>query len=1597
MAAGYKNRISIISVVLSMIIILQHSEVNGFTLEGSQTSYAQFRKWFVGVNGSLSLDFKTSEPNGLLLYTDDGGSFDFFEVKLVDGSVRLRYNVGGGATVLTLGRNLNDNMWHRVDIHRKYNETRLVIDGEFQNKVVRGEDQSFGNFSTNGYVYIGGLPTWFNSKLTFLALPSVVFEPRFRGEIRNVAYRSEEAGTATRQYMIEFKGVRSTESDQCDKQDPCQNGGTCISTDNGAICDCKNIDYEGAFCQNSKAPSEATFRGSEYLSYQLTKSGGEAIVSSTETISLYFKTRNSDGLLFYTGDGEDFLNLAVKDGGVIVTMSLGPGTQEKTVKPSRVRFDDNQWHKITVHRKIQELSINVDGVYMQRGSAAGSFSLLASSVMYVGGSDQTSSLPGSRVRGNFKGCLRKVQFTADSLSLNVLELARAGNNLIEKHGTINFQCQEVEAADPITFTTRESFLVLPSWEATRSGSLSFKMRTNEGNGLLMYNAGASKSVSDFFAFELMNGHVYLLMNLGSGVKKVKATSRRVDDGHWHTVSLRRHNKSGRVTVDELATDFNTPGNSNQLDLKGELYLGGIGTSIDAIPIPSELWSGYLGYGYVGCIRDLVVNGEALDIAEYAKKQDSGSIRPACHSLPPQCDSQPCTNNGKCKEGWNRFMCDCTATEFTGPVCAKYATTLSFDGSQHMKIELPKDSKTQAEDITLRLKSNRPNGILLTTYTDKSADRLQLSMDTGRITLSINVGDGYKMLVSGQGLNDNQWHTIHVARRGQNVLLKVDNEPQQHGKFFFKIYVSSVLRPASWEYIHTQTHFSDEIAGIHLTLNWQTVFVGSASQIRSNLGHHQPLPNFIGLMQQLIFNGRHYFELARNGQISNFEVTAKFGKKEQTVHHPVTFKTKLSYVGLPQLKAYSSMNLYFQFKTLEANGLIMYHAGKGQDFLAIELVNGHLHYIFNIGDGSRRVRSNTRNNVNDNHWHAVTIGRPSLRQHSLMVDDMIATVTSTGSNIHLDLDGVLYLGGVPEDMFSTHNLPRAIKSTYGFEGCMGSLDLNGDTPDPILDAVVPNEDVISGCAGPSTKCTNSACSNKGVCIQFWNKYSCDCDMTSYTGPRCADESIAYQFGRAGGLITYTYPSNNRPDSKTDLLALGIMTYSENSIIARIDSSSSNDYLEMEIVEGNIFVVYNMGTDDHPIHDLNIKINDGRYHVIRFTRSGPNSTLKIDEHPVKIKNPKGQPLNVFNSQSKIQIGGKKNSIKGTVDRPYHGIIAGFVFNNQRILDKASEDDSANKLSGDVQLLISIPFDSPQAYRSSNYQMMKQNPALNSGIDDDLVFSGGGSACADDEDNCLFINSGSGDDLITPVYIPAPKSKTTTSRPYIKPMSGNKPCSEDDEDCIDSGASGFEEIAVPPRKSTPRPLSEIRHTPKKSNYVPPLPPSTVTSIIIQPTKPYDIPAPDNEYFPSESSENSNVGIIEPTDIFTNYGPKEDIIKPFRPPIDHGVNRDFNERESRGKKRKPKSRSAETLTLIVGIVASVMIAVVIIAFLVYRFRNRPEGTYKVDEGKNYRFGVDPAPLPNSASGYINDYQAQFNGAVRTAEKAGKLPKKKDIKEWYV
>lgn len=58
----------------------------------------------------------------------------------------------------------------------------------------------------------------------------------------------------------------------------------------------------------------------------------------------------------FPGEGNDYLNVAIKDGCLSLTMGLANGKQEMQIKPNKVRFDDNQWHKVSIHRRIQEVS-----------------------------------------------------------------------------------------------------------------------------------------------------------------------------------------------------------------------------------------------------------------------------------------------------------------------------------------------------------------------------------------------------------------------------------------------------------------------------------------------------------------------------------------------------------------------------------------------------------------------------------------------------------------------------------------------------------------------------------------------------------------------------------------------------------------------------------------------------------------------------------------------------------------------------------------------------------------------------------------------------------------------------------------------------------------------------------------------------------------------------------------------------------------------------------------------------------------------------------------------------------------------------------------
>ncbi|XP_078191674.1 neurexin 3 isoform X28 [Callithrix jacchus] len=1190
---------------------------------------------------------------------------------------------------------------------------------------------------------------------------------------------------------------------------------------------------------------------------------------------------------------------------------------------------------------------------------------------YVGGSPSTADLPGSPVSNNFMGCLKEVVYKNNDIRLELSRLARIGDTKMKIYGEVVFKCENVATLDPINFETPEAYISLPKWNTKRMGSISFDFRTTEPNGLILFTHGKPQERKDarsqkntkvdFFAVELLDGNLYLLLDMGSGTIKVKATQKKANDGEWYHVDIQRDGRSGTISVNSRRTPFTASGESEILDLEGDMYLGGLPENRAGLILPTELWTAMLNYGYVGCIRDLFIDGRSKNIRQLAEMQNAAGVKSSCSRMSAkQCDSYPCKNNAVCKDGWNRFICDCTGTGYWGRTCEREASILSYDGSMYMKIIMPMVMHTEAEDVSFRFMSQRAYGLLVATTSRDSADTLRLELDGGRVKLMVNLdcirincnsSKGPETLYAGQKLNDNEWHTVRVVRRGKSLKLTVDDD----------------VAEGTMVGDHTRLEFHNIETGIMTEKRYISVVPSS----------------FIGHLQSLMFNGLLYIDLCKNGDIDYCELKARFGLRN-IIADPVTFKTKSSYLSLATLQAYTSMHLFFQFKTTSPDGFILFNSGDGNDFIAVELVKGYIHYVFDLGNGPNVIKGNSDRPLNDNQWHNVVITRDNSNTHSLKVDTRVVTQVINGAK-NLDLKGDLYMAGLAQGMYS--NLPKLVASRDGFQGCLASVDLNGRLPDLINDALHRSGQIERGCEGPSTTCQEDSCANQGVCMQQWEGFTCDCSMTSYSGNQCNDPGATYIFGKSGGLILYTWPANDRPSTRSDRLAVGFSTTVKDGILVRIDSAPGlGDFLQLHIEQGKIGVVFNIGTVDISIKEERTPVNDGKYHVVRFTRNGGNATLQVDNWPVNEHYPtgntdnerfqmvkqkipfkynrpveewlqeKGRQLTIFNTQAQIAIGGKD---KG---RLFQGQLSGLYYDGLKVLNMAAENNPNIKINGSVRLVgevpsilgttqtTSMPPEMSTTVMETTTTMATTTTRKNRSTasiqptSDDLVSS---AECSSDDEDFVECEPSTDKSLSTSIFeggykAHAPKWESKDFRP-------NK-------------------VSETSRTTTTSLSPElIRFTASSSSgMVPKLPAGKMNNRDLKP-QPDLVLLPLPTAYELDSTKLKSPLITSP--MFRNV--------PTANPTEPGIRRVPGASEVI-------RESSSTTGMVVGIVAAAALCILILLYAMYKYRNRDEGSYQVDETRNY--------ISNSA---------QSNGTLmkekQQSSKSGHKKQKNKDREYYV
>ncbi|XP_025023635.1 neurexin-3-beta isoform X3 [Python bivittatus] len=553
---------------------------------------------------------------------------------------------------------------------------------------------------------------------------------------------------------------------------------------------------------------------------------------------------------------------------------------------------------------------------------------------------------------------------------------------------------------------------------------------------------------------------------------------------------------------------------------------------------------------------------------------------------------------------------------------------------------------------------------------------------------------------------------------------------------------------------------------------------------------------------------------------------------------------------------------------------------------------------------------------------------------------------------------------------------------------------------------------------------------------------------------------YIFGKSGGLILYTWPANDRPSTRTDRLAVGFSTTVKDGILVRIDSAPGlTDFLQLHIEQGKIGVVFNIGTVDISIKEESTPVNDGKYHVVRFTRNGGNATLQVDGWPVNEHYPSGRQLTIFNTQAQIAIGGKDRG------RLFQGQLSGLYYNGLKVLNMAAENNPNIKINGSVRLVGEVPsilgtapttsmppemsttvMETTTTMATTTTRKNRSTPTIQT--TDDLVSS---AECSNDDEDFIECEQSvgkPGGELVIPLLVEDPLDTLpittrapfitlpTTFRPLLTIIETTKdslsmtseaglPCLSDQgsDGCDDDGLviSGYGsgetfDSNLPPTDDedfyttfslvTDKSLSTSifeggykAHAPKweakdfRPNKVSETGRTTITAL--SPELIRSTASSSTGMVPKLPAGNMNNRDLKPQpDIVLLPLPTAyelDSTKLKSPLITSPMFRNVptaNPTEP-GIRRVPGAsevvrESSSTTGMVVGIVAAAALCILILLYAMYKYRNRDEGSYQVDETRNY--------ISNSA---------QSNGTLmkekQQSSKSGHKKQKNKDKEYYV
>ncbi|XP_069819144.1 chondroitin sulfate proteoglycan 4-like [Dendropsophus ebraccatus] len=349
---------------------------------------------------------------------------------------------------------------------------------------------------------------------------------------------------------------------------------------------------------------------------------------------------------------------------------------------------------------------------------------------------------------------------------------------------------------------------------------------------------------------------------------------------------------------------------------------------------------------------------------------------------------------------------CTPGAYTGPA--------SFFGESY--VELKKVELSSESSLQLRFRTSKGNGLLF--LAAGKHDYCLVELHSGLVQAKLRLENDEQVLSVDQGppLDDMEWHLVKLDLRNTEVTLMVDTNVK-----------SSVVSPGVPNKLHVD----------------HGLYVGGLGNLKASYlkDTHE---YFRGCLDDVVFNDYELLSSLRPypGQKSVHEVSLgcsdEFFMSEDD---PISLFSSKSFLVFPHWNMAEDAVWECLVQSASGRGLLLYHAGKADDFISLEIVDWVLRA--SIGKGKNIVHLDASSALSENKWHYIKLTISSRHLH-LTLDER---TDKASLGFRIKTHGSLYVGGMDEasrDQVKRLGVTTVSgKRTKGgsFKGCLKNIKVN----------------------------------------------------------------------------------------------------------------------------------------------------------------------------------------------------------------------------------------------------------------------------------------------------------------------------------------------------------------------------------------------------------------------------------------------------------------------------------------------------------------------------------------------------------------------------